>query len=198
MAHPKIQELLTAAEQDISRLRGAATSADARSAWISFLENANRALNRLEGYSRSTGQTQKYKDLLTREIWTNKLTKYMRTARNAHEHGVEEITMEDPFNSRLVLPTGFVLGTPLAWSMGKNGRVVVHPTVAPAGPMSGNIAARRIELRFGIRMIPIVSFKGEIVMPPGSLLFEADDEPEALAAARIYLKWVVEQIETFA
>lgn len=196
MAHPKIHEMIAAAEHDIRQLRAAKTSKHARQAWISFLEHANRALNRLEGYSKHTGQIQKYKDLLTKEVWANDLTKYMRTARNAHEHGVEDIEISEPFNSRTVFPNGQILGSTI-YGTTEDGKTVVMPQAGPTEIISSSPGVRHIELKPGIRMIPIVSPKGETVMPPHVARLEAEDEPEALAAAREYLKWVVEQISTF-
>lgn len=198
MPHPKIEEMIIAAERDIRSLRAAKTSKAARKAWVSFLEHANRALNRLEGYSKRTGQHQKYKDLLTKEVWANDLTKYMRIARNAHEHGVEELEISDPFNSRISFPDGQILGSPVAYAKTIDGQFVPLPTVAPLRITSASPGAKLINLKPGIRLIPIVSPKGETVMPPHVWRLEAEDEAEALAVAREYLKWVVAQISAFS
>lgn len=67
MIDPKIQEMVDMATDDIKRLRAADTCADARKAWIAFLENSNRALNRLEAAAKEVNQAAKYKAVM-REI----------------------------------------------------------------------------------------------------------------------------------
>ena len=63
--------MLLEAERDLARLEKAKSSRDARKAWHDFLEHSNRALNRLEGYAKRAGQTRKYKQLISKDIWQN-------------------------------------------------------------------------------------------------------------------------------
>lgn len=196
MTHPKIQEMLDAAERDIRRLRAARTSEGAREAWISFLENSNRAINRLEGYSKRTNQQEKHKYLISNLIWANDLSKYMRAARNAHEHGVENIEISEPFNSRANLPNGRILGSPVVYGKSKDGQLVVMPQAAPIEVKYASHGVRTIELKPGIRMIPVVSARGETIFPP-HVDVEAEYESEPLAAARQYLSWIRDCISDF-
>lgn len=131
MANPKIQEMVDLAALDVKRLREAASAPQARQAWTDFLEHANRAINRLEGYSRRTKQLAKYKALVSDEVWASPLTKYMRVARNAHEHGVEDLEMSAPHLDRIVHDNGFILGAPLIMAKGPNGEDVF---MSPVGP----------------------------------------------------------------
>lgn len=195
MANPKIQEMVDLAALDVKRLREAASAPQARQAWTDFLEHANRAINRLEGYSRRTKQLAKYKALVSDEVWASPLTKYMRVARNAHEHGVEDLEMSAPHLDRIVHDNGFILGAPLIMAKGPNGEDVF---MSPVGPttLEGPPGARIVTVAPTIRMLPIMSPRGEQVMPPGLALI-AEDEPETAAAARAYLSWVIEKIATF-
>jgi hypothetical protein len=194
--HPKIQEMISAAESDIRRLRRAKSSKGAREAWVSFLEHANRALNRLEGYAKRTNQTPKYKDLIGKEIWANDLTKYMRAARNAHEHGVEDLGIDEPYNDRIIFPDGRIAGPPIVYGYSAEGKVFVMTAAEPMQIISSG-GGRVISLKPGIRMVPIIGHKGETIMPPHVGALEAEDESDPSAVARVYLAWVVAQVSTF-
>jgi hypothetical protein len=197
MAHPKIQEMIDLAAADIKRLRVAQSCEAARNAWVDFLEHSNRAINRLEGYSRRTNQTPKYKKLLNDEIWSTELTKYMRVVRNAHEHGIGTTGEPDPLNERIVFPDGRIFGGPTVYGTNAEGEMVLAST--KSGPMewSASPGARVVALKPTVCMVPVLSPKGETLMPP-FVQISAEDEPEVVAAARLYLDWVVAKVGTFA
>jgi len=196
MAHPKIQQMLDLAELDVRRIRSARSSAAARKAWGAFLEHSNRALNRLEQYARNTGQGSRYKALIGQEIWADDLTRYVRTARNIHEHGVEDSVICIRFDERMVMPSGFIMGAPQIYTTGSDGRLkVAARQIAPMVIEAAGPGVRKVVLRPTIRMIPIAGRDGQI-MPPVPQI-EAEDEPEIAAAARIYLCWIRERIGTF-
>lgn len=197
MAHPKIQEMIDLAARDIKRLNRASSCASARRAWVDFLDHSNKAINRLEGYSRRTKQVEKYKKLLNEEIWASNLTKYMRIARNADHHGVDDLDVDDPHNERVVFSDGSIMGSVTVIGQNEAGKQFVMPPSAPMEFASNDPGARRVALKPTVRMVPMVSKKGDTVMPPhvGDLL--AEDEPEVAAVARTYLAWVVEKIATF-
>ena len=194
MTHQKVQEAIQEAEHAICQLRDAKSSRAAKAAWISFLESSNRALNRLEGIAKKTDQKQKHNDIM-KEVWATELTAYMRTARNVHEHGVEELQISEPYNERVVFPDGQVMGAPIVYAGTPDGRTIVIPA---AGPTEFKISegAKVVALKPGIRMLPVVSSKGETIMPPQVQIL-VEDEPEPLAAARLYLAWVREQVAKF-
>ena len=197
MAHPKIQEMIDLAARDIKRLNRASSCASARRAWVDFLDHSNKAINRLEGYSRRTKQTEKYKKLLNEEIWSSGLTKYMRIARNADHHGVDDLDVDDPHNERIMSSTGHIMGSMTVIGQNEAGEQFV---MAPAGSMefaTNDPGARRIALKPTIRMAPLLSKKGEYVMPPHVGVLESIDEPEVAAVARTYLAWAIEKIATF-
>ncbi len=187
--------MVEAAERDIKRLRNAKTSRGARAAWVSFLQHANTAWNRLEGYSKDTNQYEKYK-LLKKEVWASDLTSYMRTARNVLEHGVEDLGISETYNDRVVLPNGQILAAPIVMGTGVDGRTMIMPAAGPI-EVEMSLGVRVVSLRPGIRMIPIVDRNGETIMPPYVAALVAEDEPEPSAAARVYLAWVVQRINTF-
>lgn len=196
MAHPKIQEMLDAAERDVRRLRNARSSAAAREAWSDFLEHANRAINRLEGYSKRTGQHDKYLHLITKEVWATPLTKYMRVARNAHEHGVEELNQDQSHDARGVFPNGRITPPIRVYGLNEDG---TRTAVQRKGPLKV-VSSPNVKVTIlppGIMMIPILSPRGEEILPP-LVETEAPDEHQTAAAAREYLAWVTEQIGRFA
>jgi len=188
--------MLDLAALDVNRLRKAENCADARRAWIAFLEHSNRAINRLEGYSRRTSQLDKYKKLLKEEIWSSELTKYMRAARNAHEHGVADTQIDDPFNERIAFPNGQMLGAPIMMANTPDGGIVYMPA---AGGMEfeGSQGVRKITLKPTIQLVPVEGRPGEWIHPPHIPRLEAEDEPAALAVARSYLEWVIAKTGTF-
>ncbi|MGY4351246.1 hypothetical protein ACVWXM_007739 [Bradyrhizobium sp. GM7.3] len=196
MAHPKIQHMLDLAKKDLRRLRNPRSCKEARNAWVSFLEHSNRAINRLEHYAKKTGQTDKYKSLISKEIWQDDITKFIRTARNAHEHGVQDTQIDTPYDERIAFPTGQIMGSPLVIGITETGDSVVMPA---AGPMEfqGSPGIRKVTLRPTVGMIPIIDPRGEEIMPP-YVNIEAEDESEIAGAARIYLAWVTGRIGTFA
>ncbi len=196
MVSPKIQEMLELAAGDIDRLRKAKTSRSARRAWVAFLEHSNRAINRLEGYSKKTNQYDKYKNLVSKEIWSSPLTKYMRAARNASEHGVEDIEIDDPYNERIILPDGQMIGSPIVIVQNKNGEEVYSTSAGPA-EFYGHPDVRRITLKPTIQLIPIQARPGDWAEPPHVPGLEAEDEPAAAAVARVYLEWVTAKVATF-
>lgn len=195
MINPKIQEMLNLAASDVNRLRKAETCADARRAWVAFLEHSNRAINRLEGYSKRTSQHDKYKKLLKEEIWSSGLTKYMRAARNTHEHGVADTQIDDRFSERIVFPNGKMLGGIFASGTTADGQIVY----CEPGPMEfeGSPGVRKISIKPTILLVPVEGRAGEWILPP-IVPFEAEDEPWALAVARSYLEWVIGKVNTFA
>ena len=182
---------------DVARLRTAKSCRAARAAWVEFLEHSNRAINRLEGHSKRTNQLPLYKKLIKDDIWENNLTKYMRIARNYHEHGIEELDIDDPYNERIVLPDGQILGSSIALGITEAGDEVTMPTSGPREYSLGP-GMRVIKLKPTVQMVSVRDHQGNIVRPPhiGALLEE--DEPAIAAAARSYLDWVVSKIATFA
>lgn len=197
MVNPKVQEMVDLATVDVNRLREATTCRAAREAWTDFLEHSNRAINRLEGYARKNGQTPRYKTLIREEIWASDLTKYMRVARNAHEHGVVDTQIDDPYNERIVFPDGRIIGGPIVIGMNETGEEVHLPA---AGPMefSGSLGVRKVALKPGIMLVSIQDRSGEVVRPPHVPNLESEDEPHSASVARTYLEWVIGKIGTFA
>lgn len=197
MAHPKIQEMLNLAATDARRLRQAKSSSAARKAWIAFLEHSNRAVNRLEQYARDTGQTAKYKLLISKEIWGNDVAKFVRRARHNHEHGVEDTVISIRHSDRIVFPDGNVLGSPSIYIVTPEGKhVVASEQAGPTELLDASPGVRQVSLRPTVRMVPISGKDGEI-MPP-FVQIETEDEPEIAAAARIYLDWIKNKVAEFS
>jgi hypothetical protein len=192
---PKVQEMIDLAHRDIKRLREARSCGRARLAWTAFLEHSNRAINRLEGHARRTKQIPKYEKLIKTDVWSNRLSAYMRAARNAHEHGVQETEVPDPHNERLAFPNGTVTASVSVIGVTDTGAEVIMPPSTPL-EISGDPRVRKIVLKPTVRMAPIDAGKFGTLMPP-HVQIASEDEPEAVAAARLYLVWVIDKVATF-
>lgn len=197
MVNPKVQEMLDLAAIDVKRLSRASTCRGARKAWTDFLEHSNRAFNRLEAHAKKTGQLPKYKSMLRDEVWPNDLTKYMRVARNAHEHGIMDTQVDDPYNERFVFPNGQIFGAPTVIGMNDAGEEVYMAAVGPA-EFSGSPEVRRVSLKPGIMLVSILDRFGEVVSPPHVAVLEAEDEAHCVAVARTYLEWLISKVTSFA
>jgi hypothetical protein len=195
LAHPKIQHELDLARKEVRRLRRARSCKEARKAWVSFLEHANRAINRLEGYAKKTSQIHKYKSLISKEIWDNDVTKFVRTARNAHEHGVQDTEIAAPFVERTAFPNGQIIGMTVM-GLTTEGNHQIIPQTGPS-KFQASAGVRRIKLKPTVSMVPVRDPKGNEIMPP-DIQIETEDEPEVAAAARLYLDWVTARIATFS
>jgi hypothetical protein len=192
---PKIREMVNLATADIRRLQQANTGIRAREAWRAFLEHSNRAINRLEGYSKRTNQVPKYKALL-KEIWEQDLTAYVRFARNAHEHAAEDIEVDDPFNTRVAFPNGTLTGYTVFGTTAEGERVVM-PSVGPAQVFSSDSSVRIVSLKPTIQLVPLMDKHGNWLMPPQIVKFEFESEPSVAAVARAYLDWVIGRVNDF-
>ena len=195
MLDPKIQEMIDLAAGDVERLVNATTCDEARAAWIAFLEHANRAINRVQGLARRTNQEPKYKALLE-EVWADDLAKYMRTARNTHEHGVVDTEVSEPYAERLAFPDGGLVSGPIVVGTNAAGEEVWIPASGPGQIFGGDPRVRKVSIVPTVRMIPVVTERGEKVMPPFTAL-ASEDEPEPAAAARAYLAWVTSKVAAF-
>jgi len=187
--------MIDLAATDIRRLREARSCDAAREAWKAFLEHSNRAINRLEGHSKRTDQLPKYKRLLKAEIWASDLPNYMRTARNAHEHGVDDIEASDPYNERAVFADGRIISPPTVIGQNAAGDQFLLPASAPP-VVTSNMSFRTVRLGPSVKMGPIRDNEGNYILPPAVTMI-SEDEPEIVAAARTYLAWIIEKVGTF-
>lgn len=197
MVDKKVQEAIDEAETALNRLRKAKSARVARTAWMKFLECSNRAVNRLEGYSKKNGKLSLYKELITKEIWKNPLTAYMRAARNAHEHGIADLDVDNSFNERVVFPDGSILPQIHVICGTRDGEQTL---AKPIGwPQYGNLVegAKIIRLPPTISLAPILAKDGQYLYPPLSGLLESEVETQASFAARHYLTWVKAKVAQF-
>lgn len=197
MTHPLIEEMLVLADRDLMRLTDAKSSHAARDAWGDFLTHSNRAINRLEGYSRRTGQEQKYKTLLKTRLWLDPVAAYMRTARNAQEHGVEVSVADDPFHSRIAFPGGEMISGPMVVARTSTGEMYSMPAASPVEVISASPAVRTIAVRPSIQLGPVRDRSGTFLSPPHMSVLLSEDEPAAVALARTYLAWVRAEVADF-
>ena len=124
MAHPLIQDEIDDAADAAERLAGALTTKDAMRAWREFLASSNRAINKLQKFAERTNQKKKFSQLF-KSIWENDLTKYMRSARNDREHGLEPLAIADPHGDRLKIAGTLTRMTVLGQN--SDGKWSVHP-----------------------------------------------------------------------
>ena len=120
----------------------------------------------------------------------------MRIARNYHEHGVEDLDVDDRHHERIVFPDGQIRGSPTVIGITESGDEVVMPASGP-GEYSLGPGVRMIRLKPTVQMVSVRDHEGKVVRPPhvGTLLDE--EEPAIAAVARSYLDWVVSKIATF-
>lgn len=196
MGSPKVQEMLDIASRAAQRLDKARTSIAARNAWVEFIESSNRAINRLEGYSKQNGKEALYKELVTKTIWSSPLATYMRLARNAHEHGVVDTLVDEPYDERVVFPNGAISGSPISIGITAEGEEIYMPKIEP-GEYELGPGARVIRLPPGIMPVPVRKKDQSYAYPPYGGELKAEDESMAAALARRYLAWVIDQCSKF-
>ncbi len=90
------RERLKKAETAVTRLKDARNFDAAESAWLDFLLAASSIYSKLEKGAKSGGKSEAWFGRMKHERKNDELLSYIHHARNADEHGIEQITARNP------------------------------------------------------------------------------------------------------